>query len=146
MWYSAALLYFWGCYSADTTVQSQQELDLLFGPLYDEFFNDGAYRINKSSSPTDNSVPQDTHPSTNIQPTSKPSTPTNAHVLRKTTLIKQNLSILSVHRYKKLLSLPHAILVIQMCIPSINLKNQNNSSLWKSIQASANKMTTCNIS
>ncbi|GJV53876.1 hypothetical protein Tco_1449617 [Tanacetum coccineum] len=54
--------------SADTTVPSQQELDLLFGPLYDEFFNDGAYRVNKSSSPTDNSVPQDTHPSTNIQP------------------------------------------------------------------------------
>ncbi|GJW26757.1 hypothetical protein Tco_0040568 [Tanacetum coccineum] len=26
--------------SADTTVPSQQELDLLFGPLYDEFFND----------------------------------------------------------------------------------------------------------
>ncbi|GJY62353.1 retrovirus-related pol polyprotein from transposon TNT 1-94 [Tanacetum coccineum] len=25
--------------SADTTVPSQQELDLLFGPLYDEFFN-----------------------------------------------------------------------------------------------------------
>ncbi|GJU38573.1 retrovirus-related pol polyprotein from transposon TNT 1-94 [Tanacetum coccineum] len=47
--------------SADTTVPSQQELDLLFGPLYDEFFND------------------DTQPSTNIHPTSEPSTPTNAH-------------------------------------------------------------------
>ncbi|GKD69619.1 retrovirus-related pol polyprotein from transposon TNT 1-94, partial [Tanacetum coccineum] len=65
--------------SADTTVPSQQELDLLFGPLYDEFFNDGTSRVNKSSSPTDNSVPQDTQPSTNIQPTSEPSTPTNAH-------------------------------------------------------------------
>ncbi|GJV79639.1 retrovirus-related pol polyprotein from transposon TNT 1-94 [Tanacetum coccineum] len=32
--------------SADTTVPSQQELDLLFGPLYDEFFND------EPSSPT----------------------------------------------------------------------------------------------
>ncbi|GJX32478.1 retrovirus-related pol polyprotein from transposon TNT 1-94 [Tanacetum coccineum] len=62
-----------------STVPSQQELDLLFGPLYDEFFNDGTSRVNKSSSPTDNSVPQDTHPSTNIQPTSEPSTPTNAH-------------------------------------------------------------------
>ncbi|GJY74280.1 retrovirus-related pol polyprotein from transposon TNT 1-94 [Tanacetum coccineum] len=48
-------------------------------PLYEEFFNDGTSRVNKSSSPTDNSVPQDTHPSTNIQPTSEPSTPTNAH-------------------------------------------------------------------
>ncbi|GJY66993.1 retrovirus-related pol polyprotein from transposon TNT 1-94 [Tanacetum coccineum] len=70
--------------SADTTVPSQQELDLLFGPLYDEFFNDGASRVNKSSSPTDNSVPQDTHPSTNIQPTSEPSTPTNTHAEENT--------------------------------------------------------------
>ncbi|GJT68589.1 retrovirus-related pol polyprotein from transposon TNT 1-94 [Tanacetum coccineum] len=70
--------------SADTTVPSQQELDLLFGPLYDEFFNDGAYRVNKSSSPTDNSAPQDTHPSTNIQPTSEPSTPTNTHAEENT--------------------------------------------------------------
>ncbi|GJZ64081.1 ribonuclease H-like domain-containing protein, partial [Tanacetum coccineum] len=61
--------------SADTTVPSQQELDLLFGPLYDEFFNDGTSRVNKSSSPTDNSAPQDTHPSTNIHPTSELTTP-----------------------------------------------------------------------
>ncbi|GJY76967.1 retrovirus-related pol polyprotein from transposon TNT 1-94 [Tanacetum coccineum] len=65
--------------SADTTVPSQQELDLLFGPLYDEFFNDGTSRVNKSSSPTDNSAPQDTNPSMNIHPTSEPSTPTNVH-------------------------------------------------------------------
>ncbi|GJV27820.1 retrovirus-related pol polyprotein from transposon TNT 1-94 [Tanacetum coccineum] len=55
------------------------ELDLLFGPLYDEFFNDGTSRVNKSSSPNDNSAPQDTHPSMNIHPTSEPSTPTNVH-------------------------------------------------------------------
>ncbi|GJS69183.1 integrase, catalytic region, zinc finger, CCHC-type containing protein [Tanacetum coccineum] len=55
------------------------ELDLLFGPLYDEFFITGTSRVNKSSSPTDNSAPQDTDPSTNIQPTSKPTTPTNVH-------------------------------------------------------------------
>ncbi|GJS00894.1 retrovirus-related pol polyprotein from transposon TNT 1-94 [Tanacetum coccineum] len=42
--------------SADTTVSSQQKLDLLFGPLYDEFFNDGTSRINKSSSSTDTNV------------------------------------------------------------------------------------------
>ncbi|GJT06517.1 integrase, catalytic region, zinc finger, CCHC-type containing protein [Tanacetum coccineum] len=65
--------------SADTTVSSQHELDILFGPLYDEFFNDGTSRVNKSSSPTDNSAPQDTHPSTNIHPTSESSTPTNVH-------------------------------------------------------------------
>ncbi|GJY70709.1 retrovirus-related pol polyprotein from transposon TNT 1-94 [Tanacetum coccineum] len=65
--------------SADTTTPSQQELDLLFGPLYDEFFNAGNSRVNKSSSPTDNSAQQDTSPSTNIHSTSEPSTPTNVH-------------------------------------------------------------------
>ncbi|GKA14182.1 RNA-directed DNA polymerase, eukaryota [Tanacetum coccineum] len=65
--------------SADTTVPSQQELDLLFGPLYDEFFNDDTFFVNKSSSPTDNSAPQDIHLSMNIHPTSKPSSPTNVH-------------------------------------------------------------------
>ncbi|GKE67506.1 hypothetical protein Tco_1521667, partial [Tanacetum coccineum] len=65
--------------SADTTVPSQQELDLLFGPLYDEFFNDCTSRVNKSSSPTDNSIKKDTLPSKHIQPTSKPTTPTNVH-------------------------------------------------------------------
>nr|GEX83381.1 reverse transcriptase domain-containing protein [Tanacetum cinerariifolium] len=47
-------------------VPSQQELDLLFGPLYDEFFNTG-------------SNPQGKLPSMNIQPTSEPSTPTYVH-------------------------------------------------------------------
>ncbi|GKA32830.1 hypothetical protein Tco_0719197 [Tanacetum coccineum] len=65
--------------SADTTVPSQQELDLLFGPLYDEFFNDGTSRVNKSSSPTDNSALQDTQPSTNIHPTTIPSTLTHVN-------------------------------------------------------------------
>nr|GFA88739.1 Gag-Pol polyprotein [Tanacetum cinerariifolium] len=45
--------------SADADVPSQQELDILFGPLYDEFFNTGS------------------NPSTNIQSTSAPSTHTN---------------------------------------------------------------------
>nr|GEV53942.1 hypothetical protein [Tanacetum cinerariifolium] len=49
-----------------TNVPSQQELDLLFGPLYDEFFNAC-------------SNPQDKQPSTNIQPTSAPSTTTYVH-------------------------------------------------------------------
>nr|GEU38763.1 hypothetical protein [Tanacetum cinerariifolium] len=82
--------------SANTTVPSQQELDLLFDPLYDEFFNAGTSSVNKSSSPTDNSNQQDTTPSTNIHPTSEPSTP-KKFMLRKTTIIKQkiNLPILS---------------------------------------------------
>nr|GEX31696.1 hypothetical protein [Tanacetum cinerariifolium] len=52
--------------SADAHVPSQQELDLQFGPLYDEFFNVG-------------SNPQDKQPTMNIQPTSAPSTPTYVH-------------------------------------------------------------------
>ncbi|GKF25277.1 hypothetical protein Tco_0081171, partial [Tanacetum coccineum] len=64
---------------ADTTVPAQQELDLLFGPLHDEFFNDGTSRVDKSSSPTDNSIQKDTLPSMHIQPPSEPSTPTNVH-------------------------------------------------------------------
>nr|GEZ58089.1 hypothetical protein [Tanacetum cinerariifolium] len=60
-------------------VPSQQELDLLFGPLYDEFFTAGTLSVNKSSSPTNNSNQQDTQLTTNIQPTSEPSTPTYVH-------------------------------------------------------------------
>ncbi|GJZ22877.1 retrovirus-related pol polyprotein from transposon TNT 1-94, partial [Tanacetum coccineum] len=65
--------------SADTTVPSQQELDLLFGPLYDEFFNAGTSSVNKSSSPTDNSKQQDTPPTMNIQSSTEPTTPTNVN-------------------------------------------------------------------
>nr|GFA35697.1 Gag-Pol polyprotein [Tanacetum cinerariifolium] len=45
----------------DVDVPSQQEFDILFGPLYDEFFNAGS------------------NPSTNIQSTSTPSTHTNVN-------------------------------------------------------------------
>ncbi|GJY97618.1 retrovirus-related pol polyprotein from transposon TNT 1-94 [Tanacetum coccineum] len=62
--------------SIDTTALSQQELDLLFGPLYDEFFIVGTSSVNKSSSPTDNSKQQDTPPTTNIQSLREPITPT----------------------------------------------------------------------
>nr|GEU61948.1 retrovirus-related Pol polyprotein from transposon TNT 1-94 [Tanacetum cinerariifolium] len=47
--------------SVDADVPYQQELNLLFGPLYDEFFNAGS------------------NPSTNVQSTSAPSTHTNVH-------------------------------------------------------------------
>nr|GFC43571.1 hypothetical protein [Tanacetum cinerariifolium] len=60
-------------------VPSQQELDLLFGPLYDEFFTVGTSSVNKSSSFTNNSYQQDTQPTTSIQPTSEPSTLTYVH-------------------------------------------------------------------
>nr|GEY86375.1 hypothetical protein [Tanacetum cinerariifolium] len=51
---------------ADVNVPSQQEWDLLFGPLYDEFFSAGFN-------------PQDKQPTTNIQPKPAPSTPTYVH-------------------------------------------------------------------
>nr|GEX56988.1 hypothetical protein [Tanacetum cinerariifolium] len=57
--------------SPDAHVPSQQELDLLFGPLYDEFFNAG-------------SNPKDTQPTTNIQPTSPPSIHTYVHAKENT--------------------------------------------------------------
>nr|GEZ66507.1 integrase, catalytic region, zinc finger, CCHC-type, peptidase aspartic, catalytic [Tanacetum cinerariifolium] len=62
-----------------TIVPSQQELDLLFRPLNDELFNAGTSSVNKYSSPTNNSTQQNTLPSTNIYPTSEPSTPTNVY-------------------------------------------------------------------
>ncbi|GJZ58770.1 retrovirus-related pol polyprotein from transposon TNT 1-94 [Tanacetum coccineum] len=84
---------------ADLTVPLQQELDLLFGPLYDEFFNDGTSRVNKSSSPTDNSAPQDTHPSTNYITTSEPST-LQMFLLRKTNENQAGISNLFYSEYR----------------------------------------------
>nr|GEX62022.1 hypothetical protein [Tanacetum cinerariifolium] len=54
-------------------------LDLLFGPMYDEFFNAGTSSVNKSSSPTDNSKQQDTPPTTNVQSSIEPKNLTNAN-------------------------------------------------------------------
>nr|GEW84658.1 integrase, catalytic region, zinc finger, CCHC-type, peptidase aspartic, catalytic [Tanacetum cinerariifolium] len=71
--------------SADTIVSSQRELDLLFGPLYDEFFNAGTSSVNKTSSLIDNSKQRDTPPTTNIQSimniksSMEPTNPTNAN-------------------------------------------------------------------
>nr|GEX19034.1 hypothetical protein [Tanacetum cinerariifolium] len=65
---------------ADAHVPSQHGLDLPFGPLYDEFFTACTSSVNKSFSPTNNSNQQDTQPTTNIQPTSEPSTPIYVHV------------------------------------------------------------------
>nr|GEX44250.1 reverse transcriptase domain-containing protein [Tanacetum cinerariifolium] len=62
--------------SANTIALSQQELDLLFGPLYDEFFTAGTSSVNKSSSPIENSTQQDTQPRMNIHPSTEPITPT----------------------------------------------------------------------
>nr|GFC52773.1 Gag-Pol polyprotein [Tanacetum cinerariifolium] len=81
--------------SADADVPSQQELDILFGPLYDEFFNAGY-----------------TH-STNIQSTSAPSTHTNVHAKENNNdqaKEGEQLQDVFVHRHKNKLSLPHTTL------------------------------------
>nr|GEV36989.1 hypothetical protein [Tanacetum cinerariifolium] len=57
-------------------VSSQQEFNLLFGPLYDEIFTAGTSSVNKSSSLTDNSKKQDTPPSATAQSTIELITPT----------------------------------------------------------------------
>nr|GEV38118.1 integrase, catalytic region, zinc finger, CCHC-type, peptidase aspartic, catalytic [Tanacetum cinerariifolium] len=98
---------------ADIITPSQQELYLLFGPLYDELFNEGTLSVNKSSSPTNNSKQQDTPPTMNNPSLTEPTTPTTNFMPRKTTIIKQklNIPILSVYEYEKLPSLPHTILM-----------------------------------
>ncbi|GKA01050.1 retrovirus-related pol polyprotein from transposon TNT 1-94, partial [Tanacetum coccineum] len=93
--------------SADTAVPSQQELDLLFGPLYDEFFIDGTSRVNKSSSPTDNSVTRTNTSSTIFNYIRYHQILQNV-MLRKT-MSSAEFTILSVHRYKKLLCSSSAI-------------------------------------
>ncbi|GJT69379.1 hypothetical protein Tco_1028665 [Tanacetum coccineum] len=56
----------------------QQELDHLRS-LYDELFNDGLLGVTSLRFSTDILLQQDTLPSTNIHPTSEPTTPTNVH-------------------------------------------------------------------
>nr|GFB42958.1 putative ribonuclease H-like domain-containing protein [Tanacetum cinerariifolium] len=87
--------------SADADVPSKQELDLLFGHLYDEFFNVGS------------------NPSMNIQSTSAPSTHINVHAEENNNdqtkegeqLQDNEFTILFVLRHKMLLSLPHTTLM-----------------------------------
>ncbi|GKF42135.1 putative zinc finger, CCHC-type containing protein, partial [Tanacetum coccineum] len=62
--------------SADTNAPSLQELDFLFSPLFEEYFSTGNQSMPKSSFLSDNSNQQDTQPTTNIQPTTEPTTPT----------------------------------------------------------------------
>ncbi|GKE17731.1 hypothetical protein Tco_1425308, partial [Tanacetum coccineum] len=58
---------------------SEMSVDNNTSGLYDEFFTAGTSSVNKSSSPTDNSKQQDTPPTTNIQSSAEPTTPTNVN-------------------------------------------------------------------
>ncbi|GJW25358.1 retrovirus-related pol polyprotein from transposon TNT 1-94 [Tanacetum coccineum] len=55
---------------------SQQELEFLFSPLFEEYFFVGNSSVKKSSSPTDNSKQQHTQPTVNVQ---QPTTTTNVN-------------------------------------------------------------------
>ncbi|GKD89438.1 retrovirus-related pol polyprotein from transposon TNT 1-94 [Tanacetum coccineum] len=66
---------------ADTTYPPLQELELLFSPLYEEYFNAGNQSVSKSSALSNNSLQQDTQPMLNVQPTLEPIIPpTNVNV------------------------------------------------------------------
>ncbi|GJX69618.1 gag-pol polyprotein [Tanacetum coccineum] len=66
---------------ADKTDSSQLELDFLFSPLFEEYFNAGNQNVSKSSALSDNSTEQETQPTTNVQPTTEPITlTTTVHV------------------------------------------------------------------
>ncbi|GJS96323.1 retrovirus-related pol polyprotein from transposon TNT 1-94 [Tanacetum coccineum] len=100
---------------ADTMqFQSHQELDLLFGPLYDEFFIVGITVSKCLLLPLINSVPQDTLTFIRIfNLLKKPSNPTNFIDEITTLIIAVFHQILSIHgTRKKLLSLPHAIVFV----------------------------------
>ncbi|GKE86079.1 hypothetical protein Tco_1559821 [Tanacetum coccineum] len=55
--------------SADKTATSQQELELLFSPMYEEYLNAGNPSVSKSFALSDNLQQHDTQPTTNIHPT-----------------------------------------------------------------------------
>ncbi|GKA66534.1 hypothetical protein Tco_0766342 [Tanacetum coccineum] len=59
----------------DKTATLQQELELLFSPMYEEYFNAGNRSVSKSSALSDNSKQQDTQPTLNAPPTSEPIIP-----------------------------------------------------------------------
>ncbi|GKF09151.1 hypothetical protein Tco_0043375, partial [Tanacetum coccineum] len=61
---------------ADKTDSSQQELDFLFSPLFEEYFTAGNQNVSKPFALSNNSTQQDTQPTVNVQPTTKPITPT----------------------------------------------------------------------
>ncbi|GJS15764.1 hypothetical protein Tco_0410236 [Tanacetum coccineum] len=70
---------------ANKIATSQQELELIFSPMYEEYFNAGNQSVLKSSALSDNSKQQDTQPTTNNQPTTELITPT------KTSIAKDNI-------------------------------------------------------
>ncbi|GJV07715.1 retrovirus-related pol polyprotein from transposon TNT 1-94 [Tanacetum coccineum] len=63
---------------ADKIDLSQQQLEVLFNPLYEEYFSTRSQSVHKSSSPTNNSKQKVTQPTANVQQPSTPTTNINA--------------------------------------------------------------------
>ncbi|GJR06335.1 retrovirus-related pol polyprotein from transposon TNT 1-94 [Tanacetum coccineum] len=63
---------------ADKTDLSQQELEFLFNPLFEEYFSAANQSVQKSVSPTDNSKQKVTQPTANVQQPSTLTTNVNA--------------------------------------------------------------------
>ncbi|GKA39450.1 retrovirus-related pol polyprotein from transposon TNT 1-94 [Tanacetum coccineum] len=63
----------------DMTDPSLQKLELLFSPMYEEYFTAGNNNVSKSSTLSDNSQQQDTQPTLNGQSTLEPTTLTNVN-------------------------------------------------------------------
>nr|GEX52582.1 hypothetical protein [Tanacetum cinerariifolium] len=112
----------------DTDASSLQELDVLFSPLYEEYFTTRTTSVSKPSALSNNSQQQDTQPPLNvqstteliIQPTTVNTWENNNDQAADAHLNHKNLSTHSIHRYKKLLSLPIAMSILQTCIHSTN--------------------------
>ncbi|GJZ99120.1 hypothetical protein Tco_0671671 [Tanacetum coccineum] len=60
---------------ADTADPSLQDLELLFSPMYEEYFTTGNQSVSKYSALSDNHQQQDTQPTFNVQPASEPIIP-----------------------------------------------------------------------
>nr|GEW55952.1 retrovirus-related Pol polyprotein from transposon TNT 1-94 [Tanacetum cinerariifolium] len=122
--------------SADAHVPSQQELDLLFVPLYDEFFSMQVL-IHKTNNLQRIFNLHHHHPLLQMS------------MLRKTTIIKQkkennykmmNLPILYVLRHKKLLSLPHTTLLVtdpKMCMYALTVSTTEPKNIKEAMADSA---------
>nr|GEW96043.1 Gag-Pol polyprotein [Tanacetum cinerariifolium] len=69
----------WGQAKRNTTDPSPQELELLFSPMYEEYFTAGNQSMSKSSTLFDNFQKQDTQTTLNVQPTLEPTTLSNVN-------------------------------------------------------------------
>nr|GEU59114.1 Gag-Pol polyprotein [Tanacetum cinerariifolium] len=124
---------------ADTTYSSLRELDLLFSPLYAEFFTACTSSVNKSSSPTDNSTQQETQPPANVKPTTEPITlTTTVHAKENTNnqaadahFKPYELSIHFVYKYKRLLNPEMCMFVLTVSTAEpLNIKEAMADHAW----------------